>query len=268
MTAARPRIAILGLGEAGLTFATDLGAHAEVTGYDPLWTGQPQDFAVADSARDAVTEADIILAFTAAPDATGALDSVLGIARSGALYADFSSSSPALKTRLAAAAEEAELSFVDAVLLAPVLQARVQTPVLASGPGAQPFAVALSPLGMSITTLGSEPGEAAARKLLRSIVVKGLTALLVEALRSAEDEDMLEWFSEHIAQTLSDITPEFLAKLLDGTLVHSTRRIHEMTAAVEMIESRHGNAAMTRAIVEVLSSIGSDRGLPRGEALR
>lgn len=261
-----PVIGILGLGEAGSTFATDLGSHARVTGFDPIWSGTPDGFAVASSAAEAVDGADLILALTAAPDAAGALDSVLGRAPAGSLYADLSSSSPSLKAQLAKTAAASGLRFADAVLLAPVLRARGATPIMASGTGADALVEMLTPLGGNVTALSDQAGEAAAHKLLRSIVVKGLTALLVESLRAAEDQGKLEWFSNHVSQTLSEITPDFVIKLLEGTLTHSARRIHEMVAAVEMIESAGGDATMTRATVEVLSSIGER--IPRGKALQ
>lgn len=264
-----PRIAILGLGEAGSMFADELAAHAQVTGFDPAWMPRPTSFQVADSAADAVRDADVVLALTAGPDAAGALDSVVGHARAGAVYADLSSSSPGLKSELAHTAEKAGLVFSDTVLLAPVLRARLATPVLAAGAGAARLQSLLSALGMNITVVGADAvaGDAAARKLLRSIVVKGLTALMVESLRAAEDRGQLEWFSEHLVETLSDLTPEVVSRLLDGTLTHSVRRIHEMAAAVDMIEAGGGDATMTRATHDVLTTIDA-LGIPRGSVLR
>jgi 3-hydroxyisobutyrate dehydrogenase-like beta-hydroxyacid dehydrogenase len=263
-----PVIGILGLGEAGSAFAADLGERTRVTGYDPLWSGTPQGFRVAANAAEAVADADLILALTAAPDAAGALDSVLGQAPHGTLYADLSSSSPVLKAQLADTAAASGYLFADAVLLAPVLRARSATPMMASGPGAAAFAAMLSPLGAEITALGERAGEAAAHKLLRSIVVKGLTALLVESLHAAEDQGLLEWFSDHIVTTLSELDADSVAKLLVGTLSHSARRVHEMEATVEMIEAAGGDATMTRATVGVLTSVSAETGIPRGKALR
>jgi 3-hydroxyisobutyrate dehydrogenase-like beta-hydroxyacid dehydrogenase len=262
-------IAVLGLGEAGRIFATDFGAHpagAVVTGFDPFWNGTADGYTVAASAAEAVANAEVIIALTAAPDALPLFDSVAEAIPSGAVYADFSSSSPELKVAIAARAETLGVPFVDAVLLAPVPAARIATPVQAAGSGATLLAERLGPLGMNIDPISATAGEAAARKLLRSIVVKGLTALLIESLRAAEDQQLLEWFSGHVTDTLTTLTPAFLTRLVEGTLTHSARRVHEMMAAVEMVEAGGGDPVMTRATVEVIRS-AADLGIPRGAAL-
>lgn len=262
-------ITVLGLGEAGRIFATDFAAKsavAQVTGFDPFWNGTPDGYTVVGSARDAVAGADVIIALTAAPDALPLFESVLDAIPSGAVYADFSSSSPQLKVAMAARAETRGVPFADAVLLSPVPAARIATPVQTAGSGAELLAGRLGPLGMEIEAIGVTAGEAAARKLLRSVVVKGLTALLIESLRAAEDQNLLEWFSDHITETLTGLTPAFLTRLVEGTLTHSARRVHEMIAAVEMIESGGGDPAMTRATVEVIRS-AAELGIPRGSAL-
>jgi len=260
------RIALLGLGEAGSIVAEDLAGAASVSGYDPLVTRPTGAYERAASGAMAVADADVIIALTAGHDAEGALASAAGVAQAGTIYADLSSSSPALKRRLAATAEAAGLRFVDGVFVATVPARRSATPLLASGPGASAFADAMAPLGMQVTVVGAQAGEAATRKLLRSIVMKGMTALLVESLRAAEATGELEWYTEHIRSTLTDITPELLTRLLDGTLTHSARRVHEMQAAVELVEGAGVEAPMTRATVEVLGRVG-ETGIPRGSAL-
>lgn len=260
-------VAVLGLGEAGRVLADGLGETARVSGFDPVVAPQSARYATASSAAEAVADAGVIFALTAAPDAVSALGSVLGSARPGAVYVDFSSSSPHLKADLARTASEHGISFVDAVLMAPVTLAGLATPVLASGPGADRLADELAPHGMVIESLGGEAGAAATRKLLRSIVVKGVTALMVESLRTAEAYDQLDWFSEHVTETLTGLTPAVLGRLLDGTMQHSGRRVHEMQAAVEMVEGEGLSAAMTRGTVETLMSVGAV-GIPRGSALR
>ncbi|MCU1546710.1 MAG: hypothetical protein JWP30_1810 [Homoserinimonas sp.] len=260
------RIGILGLGEAGMVFAGGLSAQASVTGFDPLGAGEDTPFAVAGSASEAVHDADIVLAFTSAPDATGALTSAVDHMPADAIYLDLATGSPALKLALAEKAHAAGVGFADGAIMAPVLAARIATPILASGSQAKKASELLTPFGLRICALEGPAGAAAARKLTRSIVVKGLTALMVESLRSAEDQDILEWFSAHLAETLSELNPDSIRRLLDGTLQHSARRIHEMEAAVEMIESTGGSADMTRATVATLTSIDAI-GIPRAGRL-
>jgi 3-hydroxyisobutyrate dehydrogenase-like beta-hydroxyacid dehydrogenase len=257
-----PRIALLGLGEAGSAIAPGLSAHTRVTGFDPAWTERPVDFTVAKTPTEAVAGAHVIIALTAAVDAPGALRSVLGHTADGAIYLDLSTGSPDLKRELAETATAHGLVFAEGVLMAPVLRLLVRTPVLAAGPGADQVAELLSACGMDITSLGGKVGEAAARKLLRSIVVKGLTALMVESLRLAQTQDMGEWCYDHLVDTLTELDGDMIRKLLDGTALHSVRRVAEMEAAVQMAEGAGEPATMAQATAEVLKSV-SDRGVPR-----
>ncbi|WP_406315771.1 DUF1932 domain-containing protein [Streptosporangium sp. NBC_01639] len=263
----KPRVALLGLGEAGYAIASGLSTHAHVTGFDPAWTDRPAGFTVLGSAAEAVAGAEVVIALTAAADAPGALASALGNTADGAVYLDLSTASPDLKRDLAATATAHGLTFAEGVLMAPVLRLLVKTPVLAAGPGAGRAAALLSACGMDITPLGGEVGEAAARKLLRSIVVKGLTALMVESLRVAETQGLGEWCYDHLVDTLTEVDGDVIRKLLDGTVRHSARRVAEMEAAASMAGTAGESAAMTRATVEVLRSVPG-RGVPRfGTAL-
>jgi 3-hydroxyisobutyrate dehydrogenase-like beta-hydroxyacid dehydrogenase len=258
----KPHVAFLGLGEAGHAIASDLCAYAPVTGFDPAWTERPVGYTVTAKAAEAVAGADLVIGLTTAADAPGALESALGHAAPGAVYLDLATASPALKRDMAATAAARGLTFAAGVLMAPVLRLGMRTPVLVSGPGAGRAAELLSACGMNVTSLAGDVGEAAARKLLRSIVVKGLTGLLVESLRTAEAQGLDEWCYEHLVATLTELDGDVVRRLLDGTVRHSVRRVAEMEAAAEMIESSGEPAAMTRATVEMLRSVPG-RGVPR-----
>lgn len=264
MTVAR-KIAVLGLGEAGKIFAADLARVANVTGYDPYWSGDADGFRVVDSASESVAGVDVVIALTAGAQAVDLFTSVLPSLNKDTVYADFSSASPLHKSQIGQIAA-GKVYFADAVLLAPVPAKRLATPAQAAGPGAGKLAELLNPLGMQVEAIDGEPGEAAARKLLRSIMVKGLTGLMVESLRAADEQNLLDWFSNHLVETFTGITQPFLVRLIEGTAGHSARRIHEMEAAVEMVASSGAPAHMTRGIVEVLKT--ATNGIPRGEALK
>ena len=62
----------------------------------------------------------------------------------------------------------------------------VGTPALASGDGAERFAELVRPFGMPVEVVGSEPGDAAGLKLLRSVFMKGLAASVLESIEGGE----------------------------------------------------------------------------------
>ena len=80
----------------------------------------------------------------------------------------------------------------------PVPDWGVRTPALASGDGAERFAAAFERFGMPVTSVGPEPGAAAARKLARSVFMKGQAAAIGEALEAAERLGCEEWlYAQH-----------------------------------------------------------------------
>ena len=269
MTAAveRPRIAVLGLGEAGSVIAEDLARAADVVGYDPKHSEPTGHYATADSEATAARDADVIMVLTTGADAPDALAGLSAGARDEALVLDATSSAPGQKRELADAAGD-RLRYVDAVFMAPVRPTRIGTPVLASGPAAADAAATLNRLGMKIEAIGPRVGDAAVRKLLRSIVVKGLSALMIEGLQTARGQDQLDWFSEHLSDTLTELTPAILIRLLDGTPKHSERRQHEMAAAETMVRESGLDPVMTAATVRLLAGLNGDAVVPRGSVLQ
>jgi 3-hydroxyisobutyrate dehydrogenase-like beta-hydroxyacid dehydrogenase len=261
-----PRVAVLGLGEAGRIYATDLAKNADVVGFDPAWSGEPDGFSVVPTAAEAVRESDIILVLTSGQIAMRVFDDVADSVPTDAIFADLSSSSPMQKLALSRRASDLGFRFADVTLLAPVPRARLSTPAQASGTGAADAAKILAPLGMKIEAVGEIAGQAAARKLLRSIVVKGMTALLIEGMRTAESLELGDWFSDHIDETLTHLDTAFLRRLIEGTSSHSERRVHEMLATVEMIKATGGRPIMVEATIRVLETVSE--GIPRGERFR
>ncbi len=102
----------------------------------------------------------------------------------GQVFADMNSAGAPLKREVAALVEPTGALFADVALMAPVPGRGLRTPALVSGPGAELFAERIGGAGMPVEVVGPEPGQAAVRKLLRSVFMKGLAAAAIEALSS------------------------------------------------------------------------------------
>ncbi len=250
-----PRVAILGLGEAGSALAAGLAATAEVHGFDPQVRPELPGVTVEATATEAVAQAAAVLAVTAARDAAQALRSAAAALTPGVLYADLATSSPRHKRELAALAAEHGARFVDVALLRPVSAEGVRTPALASGQAAGELAALLNPLGMDVVPMGGEPGQAAAQKLLRSVMLKGMAALLLEAFRAAQAAGVEQWLWRNLVEELSSADEAFAVRLLEGTGRHAARRVHEMDAVVELLEELGQHPVMSSATRDVLASV-------------
>ena len=230
------RIAILGLGEAGSEICRDLvTAGARVRAYDPAVPGVPAGADPATGEADAAREADIVLSVNSAQDAAEALRHGLPGLRAGAVWADLNTSAAELKEQLAAIAAANASGFADVALMSPVPGQGLRTPMLVSGPGAEHYAMVMSPLGADVTVLPGPPGAAATRKLIRSVFVKGMAAAIIEAAQAARKAGCEQWLRDQAAAEFETADARLVDRLIEGSVKHAERRSHEMAAACELL---------------------------------
>lgn len=250
---------MFGLGEAGSLIAADLAAAgATVHGFDPADVPTPQGVRRHDDPKAAVRGAALIMAITAAADAQGAIAQAWDVIGRGTLYADLSTAPPSLKEDLNDTAALRGLPFADVALMAPVPGKGLSTPSFASGAGAAAYADLINPLGARVEVAGEDPGTAAMRKLIRSVFMKGLTAVLIEAAATAKAAGEGEWFRDHIAVTIEEADADLLDRLVASTATHHVRRRKEMEAAAQLLEILEVDPVMTRATVESLRRPDAD----------
>ena len=231
-----PTIAIVGLGEAGSAIAADLiAAGAGVRGWDPV-AAAPLGVEPAGDEREAAAGADAVLSLNTAAVAKGVAEAVAPALEPGQVFADLNTSGPELKRELAEVVGGTGALFADVALMAPVPGRGIGTPALVSGTGAERFAEILAPLGMPVTPLAAEAGEAAARKLAQSVFTKGLAAAIGEALAAGEELGCGQWLHDEIERILTGADAALLRRLIEGSRLHAARRSDEMGAAVEMLE--------------------------------
>lgn len=229
------RVTLLGLGEAGAALAADLGTHgARVFGWDPDTTRSVAGVERTSTPCAAAAAADIVLSVNSQSAAVEAAREVCRVLTPAHLYADLNTTSAVVKRAVAAAVEPSGAAFADVALLAPVPGRGLRTPCLASGPGAAGFAAAFEPMGMPVEILGDQPGEAATRKLLRSIFMKGLAAAVIESLAAARAAGCEDWLAGEIGATLATADAGLVDRLVTGSTTHARRRIAEMEAAAAL----------------------------------
>jgi 3-hydroxyisobutyrate dehydrogenase-like beta-hydroxyacid dehydrogenase len=222
-------VTVLGLGEAGSRIAADLvAAGCTVRGWDPVQ--RPAGIANAVSALDAVRGADVVLSLNAAAVALDAAKGVAGELGGDTLYADLNTTSPQLKRDIA---EALPVQFADIALTGVVPTTGLGTRALASGAGAERFAELFRPLGMPVDVVGSNPGDAAGLKLLRSVFMKGMAAAAMESLEAARAVGVEDRVRADIAAVIGE---PLLERLLSGSQAHAARRFDEMHAAAAYVD--------------------------------
>ncbi|HLF68808.1 MAG TPA: NAD(P)-binding domain-containing protein [Gaiellaceae bacterium] len=227
------RVALLGLGEAGGRFAADLvAAGVEVRGYDP---GPGRDVPSISRAADPASAAagcDVVLSVNSGKTALQAAEAALPALQETTVYADLNTASPELKRELAALVARAGALFVDVALLGPIPERGLRAPVLVSGAGAHAFADLFGPLGMPVSVVSEQAGDAAALKLVRSVFMKGLAAAVVESMQAAEAIGHGEWLTQEIEAMIGR---RYLERALEGSRTHAVRRVDEMEAACDLL---------------------------------
>lgn len=255
-------VCVFGLGEAGSLLATDLiSAGCSVAAYDPVEVPTPDGVERFVHPSLAVRRADVVLGLTGGADAELAILQSLDAIAGDALYADLSTASPTTKRELARHAEGRGLAFADVALLAMVPSAGLSTPSLVSGTGADRYVETLGGLGAEVDTVAGPAGTAAAKKLLRSVVMKGTAAVIIEAVRAGAAADDLDWLWSNLVSEFDGADESWMRRLVEGTQIHATRRTHEMEAAVAMLDELGAPSVMTAATVNSLREL-SDGTVP------
>ena len=95
----------------------------------------------------------------------------------------------------------------------------------------------------------------ATRKLLRSVVMKGLAALVIEAMRAAEAAGLAEETWDNVVAQLAAADDALVRRLVQGTGPHAERRRHEMEAATALLTELGVDPTMTRATAAHLRAI-------------
>lgn len=243
-----PRLCFIGFGEAGQAIASglrDTGIEA-IAAWDTLFpadegaglrqAGQAMGARLANSAADAARGADIIISAVTAASSLEAARSVMPHLDGNPIYLDINSVSPGRKketeTLLGVKAR-----YVDVAILAPIHPARHRTPVLLAGPhAAAVMPLLIDELEMRGAVAGGEVGQAAALKMIRSVMIKGIEALTLECFLAAKRYGIVD----EVAASLKNNYPA-----LDWTKVmnyniermasHGIRRADEMDQVAETL---------------------------------
>lgn len=244
-----PHIALLGLGEAGQLYGRAfVDAGCTVSAFDPAPVATPDGVDRVDSARAAVADATLVMSLVTAAHAVAVAADVAPALAAGSTYLDLNAASPDLKAAVAheigTAAEVA-----DGAIIGSVLRYGAQVEVLLSGPGAERAQTHLDLIGAAHERVGGDVGAASRRKLLRSVFMKGLGALVTEAVDAGEAAGDGAWVREQVAAALVD-GEMALDRLDKGTRVHAARRASEVRASIDLLEGIGAVASVTRGALD------------------
>lgn len=261
------RVAVIGLGELGNTLVEDLlnETRHEIRVWDwrfddpsssaaaHLATLQAEErIAVADAAGSALIGCHAVFSAVTADQAVACAESVMAGLADGAFYVDVNSISPQAKCLIRDIVAAQNGRFVEASVMSPIFPLRSKAPILLGGDHAQDFLKLAHALPLSnLSVASSQWGVAAATKMCRSVVVKGIEALVTESLLSARHYGV----ESTVLASLSNLFPrddwEVYAKyLITRSLQHGERRASEMREAAKTVEEAGVTPWMSLATVD------------------
>jgi 3-hydroxyisobutyrate dehydrogenase-like beta-hydroxyacid dehydrogenase len=247
------KLTILGLGEAGSLIARGLAAQGvEVVGFDPVKQKFPV-VTVLDSAEEAVADADVVFSLNSSTVSVKVARQVAEHLKPGAIFCDLNTGTPSLKKNLAGIIPAG--SFVDVAVMKPVPGLAEKVPLSVAGEGASKFMKLFGDLDMDISYVSDVAGDAAARKLLRSILAKGMASIVIDTLWAAKELGLEDWAMEEINREFDTNSSKTVTRYLDGTQQHAKRRSVEMADVLEMLTDAGYESTVVRGIELTLSRV-------------
>jgi 3-hydroxyisobutyrate dehydrogenase-like beta-hydroxyacid dehydrogenase len=237
-----------GAGAAGLV-AYDINTHTAGLGDKIQLRAREATTHLADSSESLAKSADIILSTVTANAAAEAAEQTAPFLESRHFYADLNSVSPSLKQSIERTITSRGARFVEAAIMSPVAPHGHRVPILLGGVHAGAFIELLAPYGMRLEVISGQVGAASAVKMFRSIIVKGLEALLFECVLGASRYGADERVFASLAETFPGIEWEKLADYMVGRVVeHGVRRAREMEEVARTLEEIGIEPIMAEAI--------------------
>ena len=258
------RFALIGFGEAGSILGEDL-VHAglDVVTYDILLDetatrarlterARKAGVRTADTLRDAVSSAQIVISAVTASSSADIAASAARTLRAGQIMLDINSVSPAKKLANAQIVETSGADYVEAAVMAPVPPQRLKVPMLLGGKRAAEVAGLLNALGMNTRAIAERIGVASAVKMCRSVVIKGLESLALESMLAARrlgaEREVLESLRETFPQMgWTEKLPDYL---ISRVAEHGRRRAAEMREVARTLQDIGLEPTMARATAQ------------------
>lgn len=255
-------LGIIGFGEVGGIFGRGLkdknGVEA-VHAWDLKFASAENTTARAAASSDGIVPADgmaglcakatLLISAVTASNTLAVAEEAARHVRPGTVFLDLNSASPGTKQRAAAAIEAAGGHYVEAGVMTSVPPYGIRVPMLLGGAQAPELARTLTGWDMDAKVVSEKLGVASAIKMSRSIMIKGLEALVIEAYTNARAYGV----EDHVLPTLQETFPQIDwsrqgAYFFSRVVQHGKRRAEEMRESANTVKEAGFDPIMASAI--------------------
>jgi 3-hydroxyisobutyrate dehydrogenase-like beta-hydroxyacid dehydrogenase len=240
-------VGLVGYGEVGRILAEDLRRQdVGVSAYD-IKLGTSQDGALRDHAAlhgvalaashgDIAAQADFIVSAVTASQAVPVAQACAPAVKKDAWFLDFNSASPGAKRRAAALIDGHGGRYVEGAVMTSIPPYRIKVPLLLGGAGAEALAPLLAELGFNAKVASQELGVASAVKMCRSVMIKGLEAMVIESFTTARAYGVEDAVLASLQETFPGIDWEKQgAYFFQRVIEHGRRRSEEVREVAETV---------------------------------
>jgi 3-hydroxyisobutyrate dehydrogenase-like beta-hydroxyacid dehydrogenase len=236
------RIGLVGYGEVGSILGSALVARgaAWVGAWDILMPDPAQGPAMRARARDAKVEnagslaallarADVVLSAVTASQAVAVAREAVPAIRRGTWFVDLNSASPGAKQEMSRLIDGAGGHFVEAAVMTSVPPYGIKVPMLLGGREAASLRELLAPLGFAMEVAADRVGVASAIKMCRSVMIKGMEAIVTESFTAARAYGVEDRVLASLHETFPTLDWEQLGSyFMSRSALHGKRRAEEM----------------------------------------
>jgi 3-hydroxyisobutyrate dehydrogenase-like beta-hydroxyacid dehydrogenase len=277
------RIGIAGYGEVGKIFGAGLKPQvAQVGAWDLKFAqaataqaerghAQAQGIHACGSMQELCEASELVISAVTASNTLAVAEEAARFIRPGTVFLDLNSASPGTKQKAAAAIEARGAHYVEAGVMTSVPPYGIQVPMLLGGTRAVELAQLLVAFGCDARAVSEKLGVASAIKMCRSVMIKGLEALVIESYTTARAYGV----EDHVLPTLQETFPSIDwaqqgAYFFSRVVQHGQRRAEEMREAANTVREAGFAPLMTAAIagkqqwVADQARDGAFRELPKG----
>jgi len=240
-------VGIVGYGEVGRILAEDLRKQQlRVSAYDTKLGGTQgvalqehaaaHGVALASSHADLAANSDFIISAVTASQTVPAAQACVAGLKPQTWFLDFNSASPGAKQRAAALIDGGGGRYVEGAVMTSVPPYRIKVPLLLGGAGARELAPLLNELGFAARAASDRLGIASATKMCRSIMIKGMEAMVIESFTTARAYGVEDALLASLAETFPSIDWEKQgAYFFQRVIEHGRRRSEEVREVAETV---------------------------------
>jgi 3-hydroxyisobutyrate dehydrogenase-like beta-hydroxyacid dehydrogenase len=260
----KPRLGLIGFGEVGTIFAKEFAASpyfSSIVAWDIKLLGQlslpmqqsMQQLSVTPcvNAAQLAETSDLIFSAVTAANTLAVAKEVAPHLKPGQLFLDLNSASPATKQQAAKLVQAHQGDYIEAGVMTSIPPYGKKVPMLLGGPKSASLSIFLNQLGMDTKSISTDIGVASAIKMCRSVMIKGLEALVIESYTTARSYGVEDYVLPSLVETFPSIDwGKQGAYFFSRVAQHGQRRAEEMRESANTVSDTGFAPLMAEAIAK------------------